>query len=221
MNALAPASDVLPGYLTHTADRAVFGATPCLMVPRFGVLPDLDVGATRILAARSGLYLEARTRALSAVIQMVPAALPYGDVTARFDMAGGTIPLSLMRKIVTKSQRLSPKEWAGAVWWDAAAGEYRLWEPPLSGFDTSVGRVRFSRPEIDPLDMVLDVHSHGPMAAHFSGTDDEDDRAQASPLILSAVIGTCAPNQEVSTACRIVMRGLLREVPWRPWHDTE
>ena len=38
----------------HALDAALFGAAPTLMVPRYGEIPDIAVGAKRFLAAATG-----------------------------------------------------------------------------------------------------------------------------------------------------------------------
>jgi len=38
-----------------TRDRALFAATPMLMAPRFGLLPPLEIGQHRFVAAANGI----------------------------------------------------------------------------------------------------------------------------------------------------------------------
>jgi len=40
-------------------DRALLGATPTVMMPRFGELDELEPGRRRFIAARDGLYMPA------------------------------------------------------------------------------------------------------------------------------------------------------------------
>lgn len=98
-------------------DRALLGATPTVMMPRFGELDELEPGRRRFIAARDGLYMEARTRALHACLLIAPSpvALPYGEGREFIRMAGGPIPAELVQDMARRVMEVHPNEWAGVV----------------------------------------------------------------------------------------------------------
>jgi len=84
-------------------DRALFAATPLLPAPRFGVLPELEVGAKRFLGAAKGVFVEARSEAALARLQVARCALPYGDLCPLLRLAAGPVPKTLLRTFVERA----------------------------------------------------------------------------------------------------------------------
>ncbi len=192
-------------------DRALFCATPMLMAPRFGVLPELCVGEHRFVAAANGIFVQARSKALAVTLKVARAPrLPYGELRESVELAGGRIPVSLWEAMRTKAVARAPKEWAGVVVYEGDA--YRLIEPEVES--VSGAHIRYRTEEYDDEAVALDVHSHGHGNAFFSDTDDESDRGG---FYIACVLGNCRSVTGVSVKTRIALRGIFYNVEWTPW----
>jgi hypothetical protein len=92
--------------------------------------------------------------------------------------------------------------------YDGAAG-YRLSIPPQA-----VGPVSVAYPPQD--DLVLELHSHGDAAAHFSATDTADEQR----LRLYAVVGRLG-NSRPQMALRAGAYGYFMPLPWTSVFDAD
>lgn len=193
----------LPPYLTDARDRAVMGAVPLVMAPRFGTLPELAVGHSRFVGAGNGLFLEARSRVIHARMLMAELGMPYGDVEPFVQIAGDELGDHLVSRAMQLAAQACPDEWAGLVI-APDGGPQELWTPSAS--EASPHRVSYGAGSVDPLDVILDVHSHGRMEAFWSATDDADDAANPSPVFFSGVIGR-ADTLHPTVALRLVVAG--------------
>lgn len=174
---------------THPADRALLGATPMLMAPRIGTLDPPPLDTARFLAASDGIYVQARTRAITASYQIAECVLPYGNARSEVKLAGGKIPLEILNQAIELARSSLPDEWAGLVLWDHEAHRYRLWTPPHGAVRATPGSCSYQLSGVDPSSVVVDLHSHGNMKAFFSNTDDRDDRANPAQVFVSMVMG--------------------------------
>jgi PRTRC genetic system protein A len=203
----AAAAGCPPGteYLTDPRDRALLGATPTLMAPRFGRLPPPLEGQHRFVAGEGGLYLQARSRALDVALRVAetPFPLPYGPVQEGVLLRHGAIGQDLLLEAEARARAAAPREWAGVVVLDPG-GAYRLIEPPTLW--SRADSVRYRVEGFDPDALGVDLHSHGDGAAYFSTTDDASDREGG--IYLAAVIGGCRDSRP-TWAWRLVVNGLF------------
>ncbi|MEE4377378.1 MAG: PRTRC system protein A [Candidatus Competibacteraceae bacterium] len=201
-------------YLSDPRDRVLLNATPCLMAPRFGQLPPVAVGTHRFVAAASGLFVQARTRALAVTLKVADTIpLPYGDLQESVTLAGGRLPLALYARMRAAALAAVPLEWAAAVVYDHDAATYRLVEPVVES--VSRGHIRYSTASLPDDDLVLDIHSHGHGQAYFSATDDVSDRKGGT--YIACVLGCCGAASTVEVVTRLVVKGIFFPVPWTPW----
>jgi PRTRC genetic system protein A len=212
-------------YLTNPVDKACFSVTPTLMAPRFGTLPEIEVGQQRFIIAKGGVYIEARTPTLHARLRVSEPdqPFPYGDVDEHIRLTGGHIPFEVIDNARQMAVSNSPNEWGGSICWSPERG-YWLEQPEIL---TQTGEMLSYRNTVDDSQLVLDIHSHGLHGAYFSGTDDADDIDRGG-VYLAAVIGSCDSETatDVSTmrvALRMVINGhlidLTRGVPWETVGD--
>lgn len=166
-------------------DIALQSTMPTVMVPFFGEFEPLAVPGNRILAARDGMWIEARRPGIYSRQQIAlqeRVTLPYGTVTValetRFSHLGNTI-----REFIDDARRALPNEVAMALIWDDGTGklERRTLEPVSS----SPGHITYVRPDLeDGQHIVVDIHSHGCTPAFFSRTDNADDRGDVKIAIV-------------------------------------
>lgn len=188
---------------TNPLDRALFSALPLVLAPRRDPLSPVEIGATRLVLASDGLYIEARTRVLHACGRIADAdRLPYGPMEPFVTSLLGCDPSPLLDRAVQSATRSLPNEWAGVI--VRQRDDLALYEPPILA--SSPGRVRYDATSIDPLDVLWDLHSHARMPAFFSGQDDADDLSCPSPCFLASVIGKCQQATPV-WATRLVIGG--------------
>lgn len=203
-------------YLLDPRDRAVFGSAPTLMQPSRDELPPCPLNTHRYVAARDGLYLQARTVGLSLCKRISKCefgTLPYGSVDEYVRLIGGRIPQSVYSDILARARAALPDEYACLILYDPSSG-YRLHEPGVES--RSDGHIRYLTNDYDPEAVVVDLHTHGYGAAFFSWVDDEDDRN--SGVHISVVLGDC--NQPVpSQVARLVVHGHLIPVQIALWAE--
>ena len=192
-------------------DQALQAALPTVVQPRYGTLPPLEIGGRRIIVAANGLFMECRSRGLHALGRIADFNLertPYGETEpfVRFGADGASrLPDSLLTEAVGLASDASPREWAGLIL--QAEGGPILHVPELiAATSVSVG---YQWADIDPLDVIADLHSHGEGPAYFSSIDDADDLANPSPCFVAAVIGNLGERDggAFSFANRLVMGG--------------
>src|SRR5438105_4426807 len=97
-------------------DAALLSTCPCVPVPRFGQLPELELGQ-RVLIARDGVFLQVRRTWLDCVLRLasLPSAppLPYGTLQERIGFSFGVIPLALLHEFIAAGRGALPNEVAG------------------------------------------------------------------------------------------------------------
>jgi PRTRC genetic system protein A len=185
-------------------DAAAQTVTPLVPVPRYGALPPLEVGCVRYLVAGNGIFVEARSRAMTvrALLCRPEGKLPYGSLEPCVRKVGGGIPRALQDRFIAHARTQLPNEAGGLILWRSNAYELVLPEPE----EASPGRIRYSMHDIDPLDIVIDMHTHGFGSAFFSVRDDVDDKACPAPCFKAIVFGHLNRAQP-SMAERFVLNG--------------
>ena len=160
---------------------------PLVQAPLYSTLPEPPLGQHRFVAARNGVMLEARNRALHFTTGLYPAmpAVPAGDAVEHVTLAAGPIPRALLDKAFRRSRETAPKEWAGLIVMNGSGDGYELIEPVVES--AGAGYVRWQTDAIPDDRLVLDIHSHGDGPPYHSPTDDESDRRGG--VFLSVVIG--------------------------------
>lgn len=189
-------------------DQVLQAHVPVVMVPSFGALPLLEKPGHRYLAAGDGLWLEVLRPWLHARAPVAPAEipLPYGRVEQRITYAFAQPELAeIEQRFLHDAARAFPNECAAWGVYDDRTGE--LDYQPLIATEASPGSVSFVRPQLqDHQHLAIDIHSHGAIAACFSGTDDEDD---AGEVKYSVVIGNI--DTELTFARRLCLLGMFIE----------
>lgn len=193
-------------------DRALLSAIPTLLAPHHSRLPPPELGCQRFVLAQTGLFLQARTRALEISVNVAPStiALPYGPVAEGVRFVHGPIPYAIYAEMRDAAIRRSPQEWVGYV--VAADGGYRLIEPPV--LSASAGHVCYATDAVDDLDIALSVHSHGAGEAYFSA---QDDSADGQGIYVAVVLGRCVRADSVTAVARVVVNGRFQALATLPW----
>jgi len=195
-------------------DAALLGATPTLMMPRFGELPEIGIGERRYVCARDGWYLQARSIALSVCLHLAssPRPLPYGNLMESVQMPHGLLPARMFDAFREQAAIACPVEWAGAVVIGPGTNTYQTVRPHI--IDSSVGHIRYRVDDAYSDNLVLDIHSHGDSHAFFSDTDNASDR---HGIYFSSVLGRCNNPARLQVVTRIVVDGYFHDIDWPPW----
>lgn len=187
----------------HRLDQSLLAATPLLAAPHYGDLPTCAIGQVRYLVGADGIYVEARTRVLHARGRISGCPwTPYGKLETFLRYPESLPPDEVLVEALERGRAALPNEWAGLVM--LQDGILRLHVPRT--VSASPHRIATDVHGIDPLDVLLDLHSHGRGRAFFSGTDDLDDAMSPSPVILAGVLGELhskAPQCEI----RLIIHG--------------
>ena len=172
------------GYLHNTVD---------------GLKGEPGIGYNYILAA-NGLFLRASNPLLSATIQVASAEVRgLVPLTESLTLAHGRIPFSLLETVLTFLTGGGHELYLGVVWQD---GAYRKVIPEQTGQTASV---KYQRPR----SVLLDVHTHGNMAAFFSSTDDRDEQGFQLYMVLGRLD---QPVRQV--ALRLGVYGYFAPLDW-------
>lgn len=173
-------------------DAAIQAATPALMVPHDGELPELLVGRKRFLLAADGIYLDVASAAMRARLRVATMPMPYGPVTPFISLVDGTMPAKLLQDAITTAIAHPSVEVAFGI--EASDAGYVLRQPAVRS--ASAAHITYDD-VLDDERLVLDLHSHGRAAAFFSTTDDDSDLARVGPYI-AAVVGRVHQTPELA-----------------------
>ena len=182
----------------HALDAALFGAAPTLMVPRYGEIPDIAVGAKRFLAAATGLFLEVRSPVMHACLRLSKIELPYGDAFEFIHLTRGPVPQKFIQETIAKAVAASPNEMALAIVAGADEDGYDVIDLPAK--NPSSCAITYED-VVDDDTLVFDIHSHGESKSFFSSTDDESDRSRRGPYV-ALVFGRCADDSTITVNAR-------------------
>ncbi len=171
-----------------SADLALMANAPVEMVPLFGEFERLDRIGHRFLAAKDGLWLEARRewgRLVWPLAHQDPLVrMPFGKLEQHVELAFD-LPLASIKQFIRDALQVHPAEVGAAVIWDSnkASARYHLCETISAG----VGHLREKWPRLEAHESVcMDFHSHGPIAAYFSTQDRQD---TGSEMVVAVVVG--------------------------------
>lgn len=194
-------------------DAALQQSCPCVSMPMFGMLPELDAGQ-RMLLGRNGVFLQMRTPWLDCTTRVGPLAerlpLPYGDVVERIAFRFGAIPIRLLERFIEAARAALPHEVAGALIHDAHRQTLAL--RIHEGLDVGRGHVHYRIGDLGEGEVLaVDLHSHGRLGAFWSGEDDRDDNG----VRVCGVFGNV--DRATPTAkFRLVLNGHFVTLP-SPW----
>ena len=193
-------------------DRIIQNHFPTVMAPKYGKLPECEIGKSRLLMAQDGLYIETNQPWGRLVYRLyeAPRPLPYGDIEECDDFS-----ILLTQALCMLHDEIVPaaagyaeqnKEWAGWIVWDEQNGlEYM----PVT-FESTYVRAEVRHPDLpEGRHLVIDVHSHGSISPFFSMTDDEDDKGGVK---ISLVLGSYKAGeneQTFKTAYRYCVEGFF------------
>ena len=164
-------------------DAILHAACPMVVAPTFGQFEPMQVPGKRMVAARDGIYLEARSAALHWLLLVSEVPLPYGVVKPFLRAINGPVPSRMFYDIADRSLQASPAEIAFGIQ-SMQDGSYELKVPVVISANASHVTYHDSF-EADHL--VFDIHSHGQADAFFSGTDDESDLSRLGPYIAGVI----------------------------------
>lgn len=191
-------------------DTVLQSVTPTVMVPRHEPFQPLQTNGHRFLAASDGLWLEAKRPWLYLcwrLSEQTTVAMPYG--TLQQTLVVQPVQSDLMDEFIAMAKNAYPLECAAWVVWDENSGEQEL--VPMVPTVATVASVQFERPRLkEGQHLLLDLHSHGTLAAFFSSEDNRDDRGEFK---LAGVLGKV--NGLVEAKFRLCANGLYVPLPDR------
>lgn len=201
-------------YFSDERDAAIASQSPVLIAPRFGSLPELEPGKHRYLVDRTGLFLEAKTHALSACIKLSESIhpLPFGLCKEYISLKGGLISNTIMKAVIKKAVAVSPLEYACLILYHPKDDTYSVHEPKI--FNHGTGFIQYDNTRHDPLCVALDIHTHGVNDAFFSQQDDRDD---LSGIHISTVLGECNKGKCAQAVSRLCIHGRFFTLPEPPF----
>lgn len=168
-------------------DMALQQTMPTVMVPLFGKFEPLATAGNRILAAKSGFWVEARRPGIyirQPIALQKAVALPYGDVTAALETQFSHLG-QMVQDFLQAAVKALPNEVAMALIWDDERKQLRT--HALQPISSSSGHIHYERPVLESgQHVVMDIHSHGRSPAFFSRTDNKDD---AGDIKIAVVVG--------------------------------
>lgn len=195
---------------THlsAAEQVILRQHPVVIASRRNPLPPLEERAMRIVLGADGVYLQSRSHALEATIQISQCRLPFGPMSPQLEILCRPNLAHLKARVVEFARAASPKEWAGAL----VLNEQGMVLTPARQAAATPASVTFDRYTAN--DLVIDMHSHANMKAYHSATDDADDAACEAQIFLSGVVGRVnTPTPQ--WAWRIVINGFAAELDER------
>lgn len=191
-------------------DAAMLAASPVAVVPGHSPFVPLDAPGRRVLLARDGVYLEARSDVLWCCLRLAECALPFGALMAEnpspihIKLVGAPLDRAVFDRLVSMAEVAHPKEMAALVVRDQD-GHDHVHVPAQCG---ALGAVTYDDALIRESRLLIDAHSHGPYGHHFSSVDDASDRSRIGPHI-SVVFGHCESNTSLRFAARLCVGSYL------------
>lgn len=171
-------------------DSALQANTPAVMVPRFQDFESLQTNGHRYLVAEDGLWLEVK-RSWCHIIwpiaqHKLPVVLPFGKVKKKVFTEFSSLPLELLESFIAKAHTASPREIGAVLMWDATDRTFRMEECEPIKSEVGFLRAKWPQPRANES-VAIDIHSHGEIAAYFSGQDRND---MGSNVVLACVVGS-------------------------------
>lgn len=159
-----------------------------------------------ILPARDGKVYEIRRTLLGTFIAPAENVTELSELRAGFRPALPPVPLALFLQIVAffRSFLREGQEWEALahLYWDKAQEEYRVVVPTQWVGKASVDAVLGEEEALDEERYLhfADIHSHNTMAAKFSLTDNQDERATRVYLVVGR-LDRYFPQVEARISC--------------------
>ena len=199
-----------------TPDSAIAALTPTVTAPRYADFEPVQLGYWRFVHAANGMFIEARSPALYARLQISPSlGAPYGSIESAVHMRGGVVGTDIADTIAERALYWSDKEWAGVIVYDHAEQCYRLIEPKVRSHSDI--HISYERVDRDPrFTTVVDVHPHGHGRARFSAIDDASD---TDGFYIAVVLGGCQSRASLHWSARITVFGRFVPIQWLPWEE--
>lgn len=202
-----------------TAERAALDSslaevTPTVTAPRYAAFEPVQLGRWRFVHAANGMFIEARSPALYARLQISASfGAPYGELEPAVHLLGGRVGSDIADAIAERALQWSATEWAGVVVYDHDDQCYRLIEPQVRS--RSGTHITYERVDRDPrFTTVVDVHTHGYGRARFSPQDDDSDTVG---FYIAVVLGGCQSRASLQWSARIAIYGRYVPIQWLPW----
>lgn len=198
-------------------DLLLQGHTPVAVVPRFGEFEALTTHGHRFLVDRDGLWIEARrpwAHVIWPLARQDSTPMPHGALTPVVQLAFDRLPVEALEAFVRDARKHHPAEVGAVVTWNERDGSmrYRLCDVLSAG----VGHLRQRWPAFDEGEHpVLDLHSHGPLAAFFSDTDRRD---TGTDVVVAGVVGQLdEPRPQLALSLFACGVEIPVDVPLGPW----
>ena len=189
--------------------QALIQACPLVCVPPREPHVPLTQPGRRWVMGGDGVYLEARSLALHAIIKVSSLSTCFGQVDERVEFINGPVPASLSHACGRLALAAGQNETAALIHWNPEEGQYELSTPQI--ISASTGHVTYRDESRDEL-LVIDFHSHGHHGAFFSGDDDASDLSRMGPYIAS-VAGCCQSEDSLEVRTRLCLSPYL--VDWQ------
>ena len=161
-----------------------------MMIPVYEPLAPIAPGVARLLMAQDGLWIEADAvwGHFRKQLWVSPRILPYGPTEELIALRCGRVPNRYLERFAQEANEegeLGREAAAWIIWHPTIGWRYQK----LEILERSGVKVSYRWPRLEPeWRLVLDMHSHGRLAAFFSPTDDRSD--QGDPHF-SMVLGKC------------------------------
>lgn len=194
-------------------DIALQSACPVVIAPRFGALPDMNLGQ-RLVVAANGVFLQVKLDWLDCIQCLTPQGigvpLPYGLMQEQLRFAFGVLPIRLIEQFVEAGRRALPNEAAGVLIYSRTSGRLHL--ALCEQMQSSPTRITYRLPAMGADETVaVDLHTHGRLPAFWSSEDDRDDQG----IKVAGVFGRL--HESEPDACfRLAINGRFRPLP-HPW----
>jgi len=186
-------------------NQALLAATPVTAIAKYGKHEPLQESGNRFAVASNGLFVEVARPwlyALWPVAEQFP--VPFGAAHPVIKLRCGHIPAALLDMFEWQAKQAYPNETAGWITYNEHSKQFTY--RPLKETRANRARVSYETPVLEEGEhLVLDLHSHGDFAAHFSAQDDMDDYGAYK---VSAVLGRVGSDQQ-EWCVRLCMGGVF------------
>lgn len=204
---------------------AVLDAVPCYPVPPSGSSPAIEaLSASRaghgFIVGSDGMMLILRRPWLKLnwrVTEGPECHAPYGEVGEdTIILRCGLVPAHLVDEVLAHFHQALPNEAAAFIIWNERTGEFSIDFPEI--YEATPARLVYRTPQPGPdCHVLVDIHSHGVMAAFFSATDNADD---ANATKIAVVVGHLLEPNGQSMATRLCAGGMFLPLPRPPFEGT-
>lgn len=190
---------------TSLIDRFLATDCPVITMPHeLGAFEPLKTPGHRLIVAAGGLYKEIRRAWLHAIVQVASARTPFGALQPMLSMPF-KVPEELLFAFLEQATLAAPNETAAWIVWNEHDNSLKLL--PMEYDLVTPVHLSVRRPVLGPGEhLVVDLHSHHRMSAHFSKTDDIDDIA-SNEVKIAGVVGTI--DQQPTWNFRLCLEGAL------------